>query len=70
MIAEGDARRRAQCVDSAQHCEGFGTAIDQVADEPQSIPIRREAQLGEQGAQFVVASLHVTDRVQRHQPAT
>jgi hypothetical protein len=41
-------------------------AIDQIADQPELVAIRGEFQAGEQLTQFIVASLHIADRVERH----
>jgi hypothetical protein len=67
VIAENDRGGIAQSANPAQYFERIGSTVDQVADEPERIAIRREFQGAEQGAEFCVAALHVTDRVQRHQ---
>ena len=67
MIAEGDRRCGAEGANSAQHRQRVRAAVDQVANEPEAIAIRAEAQGGEQRAEFGIAALYVADRVQRHQ---
>ncbi len=63
VIAESDGGGLAQRANPAQHAEGLRTAIDQIPDEPQSIAIRGEPDGAEQGAEFLIAALHVADCV-------
>jgi hypothetical protein len=68
VISEGDRCGVAQRADSSQHPERVGSAVDEIAHEPQPIAIRGETQGIEQGAELFVATLHIADRVQSHQP--
>ncbi len=66
VIAEHRDGGVTQRLDLAQHGERIGTAVDEVADEPQPIRARREADQLQQPAEFGVAALDVTDRVEAH----
>jgi hypothetical protein len=66
VIAEHDDGIVAQRLDEAQYAQGVRAAIDEIADEPELVPIRVELQAVEQCAQFGCAALHVTDGVARH----
>ena len=66
MIAEDDDEIVAQSVNATQRRERARTAIDDVTGEPQAVAIRPEADAVEQGAEFVVTALHVTDGVESH----
>ena len=50
----------------AQHRERPGAAVDEVADEPQPVARRREADEREELAEFRVAALDVADGIVRH----
>ena len=65
MIAEDHRGGIAQSANSAQNFERIGTAVHQVADEPERIPIGRKLQGTEQCAELRVAPLHIADRVER-----
>jgi len=64
------AEHRDRCVTErhhlAQHGERSGPAVDEVADQPQPVARRREADDVEQLAEFGVAALDVADRVVGH----
>jgi len=49
-----------------QHCKRARPAVDEVADEPQAIARRVEADEIEEIAKFAVTALDVADRVERH----
>ncbi len=66
VIAQGHGRGRVQRAHPAQDLERGGAAIHEVADEPQTIPVRGEANGFEQCVEFGVAPLHVADCVERH----
>jgi len=66
VIAEHDQRALAERLHLTQHRERLAAAIDQIAAEPQRIARRIEAEFFEQTRQFVVAALHVPNRVDGH----
>ena len=66
VIAQGHRGRPAQRTDAPEHRERGGTSIHQVADEPEAVPVRREAQSGDELAELGVATLHVADCVEGH----
>ena len=51
----------------AQHGERIRTAIDEIADQPQPVARRREADQRQQIAELGMAALDVADRVKRHE---
>ena len=56
----------AERADLAQHREGIGPAVDEVAHQPQPVGGRREADQVEELAELGMAALQVADRVVRH----
>ena len=66
VVAEDGDRRIAQRLHFAQRGERIGSAIDDIADEPQPVLARREADQLEQLAELGVAALDVADRVEAH----
>ena len=66
VIAEHRHRGVAERHDLAQHAERVGSAIDEVADEPQPVLARRKADQLQQRAELGVAALDVADRVEAH----
>ena len=63
VVAEHRDRGIAERHHVAQHRERIGTAIDEIADEPQPIARRREADQRQQLAELGMATLDVADRV-------
>ncbi len=66
VIAEHRDGGIAQRHHFAQHGKRVGPAIDEIADEPQAVAARREADEVEQLAEFGVAALDIADCVERH----
>jgi hypothetical protein len=66
VIAEHHRRRGAQRLDQAQHLQRRGPAIDQVADEPDAVGGRIEADIVEQAPERVVTSLQIADCICSH----
>ena len=66
VVAEHGDGGVAQRHHLAQHGERAGAAVDEIADEPQPVVARREADEVEQLAELRVAALDVADRVERH----
>jgi len=66
VIAEHRHRGVAERSNLAQHGERFRSAIDEIADEPQSILVGREADQLEQLTELGVATLDVADGVKTH----
>ena len=66
VIAEHGHRALAQAAHEAQRLERLRAAIDEIADEPQRVRRRIEAQRVEEPAQLVVAALNVADGVGAH----
>ena len=76
--AEGDGEQMQVVVSQHDECvicqrtheperlERIRAAVDQIADEPQAIAVRRELQLRDQRAQLLVTTLHITDGKARH----
>ena len=50
----------------AKCLERFWPAVDDIAAEPQPVPVAVELDVFEQLSQFVITSLHVTDGICRH----
>ena len=66
VIAEHGLRCAAERVHLAQHAERIGSAVDEIAGEPEAIGCRRKADQREQFAQLCTTALDITDRVVRH----
>ncbi len=67
VVSEDGDCRIAERLHLAQHGERFGSAVDEVADEPEPVAAaRREADQLEQLAELRVAALDVADRVVAH----
>ena len=67
VIAEHSDRRVAKRDDFAQHGERIGSAIDEIADQPQPIVVARKGDRVEELTQLDVTALDVADRVVRHE---
>src|SRR5664279_1316385 len=67
MIAEHGDGGVTERLDLAQHGERIGAAVDEITDEPQPVGARREADQLQQPAEFGMAALDVTDRVEAHE---
>ena len=67
VIAEHGHRRVAERDDFAQHGERPGSAIDEVANQPQPIDGARKADRVEELTQLGVTTLDVADRVMCHE---
>ena len=70
VIAEHGDGGVAERVHLAQHGERIRAAIDEIADEPQPIARRREADQRQQLAELGMATLDVADRIKRHEMAS
>jgi len=68
VVTENDRRTPSQTFDQAQDGERVRAAIDQVANQPQAVACRREAQVFEQADKFSVATLNVADSIGGHRP--
>src|SRR6187399_309407 len=66
VVAEDGDRGIAKRLHLAQHGKRFGTAIDEIADQPQPVGARRETDQLEQLTELRVAALDVADRVMTH----
>ncbi len=66
VIAENRRRRGAERLHAAQHGQRVGSTIDQIADQPQAIARKVEANQVEQLREFGVATLDITDDVVAH----
>ena len=66
VIAEHDGGRIAEAGNPAQHVERGGPAVDEVADEPEPVAGRVEAEEREQVVEFGGAALYVADGVDGH----
>ena len=64
MISENDRCGIAHCPDPPQRLQRFGPPVDDVADEPNPVAIRRESDRFEQCSELGVAALNVTDSVE------
>src|SRR5215471_21401687 len=67
MVAQDAHGTIPETLDEAQCCEGVGTAVDQIADEPQAIALRVERDMFEQALERREAALDIADRVGRHE---
>ena len=67
VVAEHRDDRVAERFHVAQYGERIGTAIDEVAGEPQSIARRRKIDQRQQLVEFRMTTLDVADRVKRHE---
>ena len=70
MIAEHGHRGITELSYKAQSLAGFGAAINQVACDPQAIPIRVKRNFVEQATERVVATLQIAYRVLSQVPAS
>ena len=66
VVAEDGDGGIAQRLHFAQHRERLGAAVDEIADEPETVALRCEADEREQLAELRVAALDVADRVVAH----
>jgi hypothetical protein len=66
VVTEHDADGRSERTDVAKHTEGIRPAVDEIADEPQSIYRGVEANMLNKALQGIMASLHIADCVCRH----
>ena len=66
VVAENGHRRIAQGLHEAQAAQGIGSAIDEIAHEPEAVAARIESDLGEEPLERLEAALQVADRVDRH----
>ena len=66
VVAEHDFRRVAERLHLAQDRERAGTAVDEVADQPQAVARRRESDEPEELDELLVTALQVADRIVRH----
>ena len=66
VIAEHDAGRWSKRTDVAKHAKGIRPAVDEIADEPQTIFCGVEANMLNETLQGIVASLHIADCVRGH----
>ncbi|MND40105.1 hypothetical protein D3C80_308390 [compost metagenome] len=66
MVAEHADQGFADRIKEAQGFQGFRSAVDQVAHQPEAIPGRVEADSFQQAFQWVQASLEIADRIDRH----
>jgi hypothetical protein len=66
VVAEHDHGAIPETTYEAQGGERRGTAVDQIANEPQMVPCAIEAERLEQPLQLVETPLNVTDRVGGH----
>ena len=66
VIAKHAYRAITQSTNIAKHGQRIWSAIDQIADEPQTIAFRIKRYFVDQLAQFVIAALNVTDCEYRH----
>jgi hypothetical protein len=66
VVTEHDADGRSERTDVAKHAEGIRPAVDEIADEPQSIYRGVEANMLNEALQGIMASLHIADCVCRH----
>ena len=66
MVAEHADRGIAEVPDEAQHAERIRPAVDQVADEPQAVGGRIEADGIEQAQKGIVATLKIANGIGRH----
>ena len=66
MVAQHGDRAVTQRFDEAQRGQRLGTAIDQIADEPETIAAAIEPDSDQQALEFIETTLHVTDGVSRH----
>ena len=69
VVAEHGHGCVAERLHLAQHVERRGTAIHEIADEPQPVLGRREADEVEELAELRVTALDVADRVEHRQTA-
>ena len=67
VVAEHRDRRISKCHHLAKDSEGAGAAVDEIADEPQTVLRRREPDEVEQLAELGVTTLDVADRVKGHE---
>ncbi|MNQ64041.1 hypothetical protein D3C85_784450 [compost metagenome] len=67
MVAEHAHQRFANAVEEAQGFQRLRAAVDQVAHQPQTIPLWVERHLFEQALQGLKTALQVTDSVRCHQ---
>src|SRR5262249_54702381 len=66
VVAE-DARDRGVVRDGpAQHVERARAAVDEIADKPDGVAVRREVDQREQALEARHAALNVSDRIARH----
>jgi hypothetical protein len=65
VVSEHRHRALAEVAHEAQHLERLGSAVHQIAEEPQSVP-GAEIGLAQQLLQLIEAALHVAQRVRRH----
>ncbi len=66
VVAQDAQGRRSEAAHEAQGLQGLRAAVDQVPGEPQPVPGRIEAQLVEEPAQRVVATLEIANGVSGH----
>jgi len=66
VIAENGPRRVAKRTHFTQHGERIGTAIDEIAGQPQAVIGLRESDQRQELAELRMTSLDVADRVERH----
>ncbi|MNP22870.1 hypothetical protein D3C76_1155580 [compost metagenome] len=66
VVAEHADQGFADRIKEAQGFQGFRSAVDQVAHQPEAIPGWIEADSLQQALQLVQASLEIADRISRH----
>lgn len=69
MIAEDCDGRRAEFTNVAQHLEGVGSTVDEVADKPEAVLLRIELNGLRELRQGFEAALDVTDCIGAHDGA-
>src|ERR1700689_748226 len=66
MIAQYAARVLTQAAHQTQHLQRFGSAIDQITDEPELIAVGAKADARNQFGEFSRAALHIANGPTRH----
>ena len=66
MVAQYDNRPISQILDVAEDVQRIRAAVDEVADEPETIMGRVEVDMLEKALQRLVASLYIADGIRRH----
>src|SRR6266403_4089418 len=68
VIPEDDRCGIAHRADPPQRLQRFGTPIDDIADEPKPVALRRETDRFEQRPERGVAALNIADSIEGHAP--